>query len=686
MRLVSCRVRHHRSIDDSGLVEFDPEITNIVGVTGSGKTSFLEMLSGVSTKVMFGVDDLPHNSEVLTRFHEGRVPADKIVQLEAVFSVEDSDVPRLPEKYRHARRITLRRAFDGGITLAVDGTPMPRADIEAEANEMRACAARVAKCLSEQSRGHANGGDPFLRSTDDLVRSFCETDFYSRGETMLAINSLSAAAYSAPRPRSTMSKIDDEIMRMQVISLNIANKIDSDRSSALYKSIPKPKYYDKPFELEDEIGLDQFIKNPTSSKTFLYVAQICGLAPAFLATVRTAGASERDAYLEAKSAELSARLNEFWRQEKYAFKLAIDGSRLRLHVRDSTTGTTTPLTERSDGFRWWLAFFLYISTLLASDPGRSIILLDNPATELHERGKGDFLRFIQEAAGSGRMQIVYSTHDRALIDPWRTDCIRVATLTRGGTRIKTVRAAAAAASSGMLEAVMKGIGSPARYSLFGAQRTVSFEGVSDTYIASAVNEYLARTNPGAALDKDTYSINSVGGIGNARHTWQVYNNLDIDFVIVVDRGNQSAGLSRRIGVEEFGRHFVELPAVPGKREVDIEDLVDRVLYYEAFECAYRGILDTVPAMDEIDGDVGQRRSVNYAGWLKRSGMSFNKALAAQCMFSVMLGDGPGRGAQGRGAALERTAEAFAGLFATIKERFEGGPERMADPAAPCPGP
>lgn len=49
--LVSCRVSNYRSIDDSGPVEFDPEITNIVGVTGSGKTSFLKMLSGVSSRV-----------------------------------------------------------------------------------------------------------------------------------------------------------------------------------------------------------------------------------------------------------------------------------------------------------------------------------------------------------------------------------------------------------------------------------------------------------------------------------------------------------------------------------------------------------------------------------------------------------------------------------------------------------
>ena len=685
MHLVSGRVRHYRSIDDSGLVEFDPQITNIVGVTGSGKTSFLKMLSGVSAKAQFGEGDLPHSSEVLTRFHDGEVQAGEIVQLEVVFRVEDTDMPRLPQEYQHARRIAVRRTFDGNMALAVDGTPVPRVDIQNEVNDMLECATRAAKYLPDPNLGRPGDSEPFLRTMDDAIGSFAETDFYNKGDTMLAIQSLRAAVHSVPQPRHVMIGLEKEFSRMEIISDSMEHKIINDPSSALYRSIPKPKYCDRLFDLEDAIDLDQFIKRPYSSKTFLCVAQICGLTPAGLARVRNASAPERDAYLEAKSATLSSQLNQFWRQENYTFKLSMDGHHLRLHVMDKTTGTTTSLTERSDGFRWWMAFFLDISAFLARKSGRNIVLLDNPATELHEKGKGDVLHFIQEAAKSDRIQIVYSTHERALIDPWRTDRIRVASLTREGTKIKAVPAAA---SNGMLETIMKSIGSPARYSLFGAPRTISFEGVSDMYIASAVNEYLARANPDAALDRDTYSISSVGGIGKAQYTWQVYKNLGIDFVIVVDRGGQSAGLSKRIGAEEFGRRFVEIPPVPGKQGADIEDLVDRYLYYEAFECTYRHILDKVPPIDEIDGDEGQRRSVNYAGWFKRSGESFDKALVAQRMFTVMLDERPSRDAPGRAEAIEGTAAVFAGLFAAIKEKYSGGMATAGEPpgpVAPCPG-
>ena len=178
----------------------------------------------------------------------------------------------------------------------------------------------------------------------------------------------------------------------------------------------------------------------------------------------------------------------------------------------------------------------------------------------------------------------------------------------------------------------------------------------------------------------------MGGAEKARHTWQVYSNTGVDFAIVAGRGSRSSKIAQDIGEAEFERRFVVLPPVPEKRDVDIEDLVDRSLYYEAFECTYRHILDRVPPIDEIDGDGGQRRSVNYARWLKRQDMSLDRALVAQRMFTVMLGGRVNRDAPGRADAIEWTAAAFAGLFAAIKSKYGGDQEGPRGPPAPCPGP
>ena len=576
MQIVDGRVTHYRSINDSDVVTFDPEITNVVGVTGSGKTSFLKMLSGVSSGIQFGASDLPHNSDILAKLHDGKVGSRDITQLVATFRVEDEDRARLPPKYRKINLIRIERNLTGGITLSADGKVLPRADIRRESDAMLRRVEQVGKILHSIDHGDSESGAMFVRTVNEAVSNFKEVDFYDKDGMALAVQALRTAAQSTELGRETRIRIESELDEVEAISLDIARNIQADPLSAVYKIIPKPKYCDRVFELEDWIDLDKFIADPFASKTFACVAQLCGLTPMGVDKARSAPPAQRDGYLSTKSALLSSYLNRFWRQENYTFKLAIDGNRLLLHVADKTTGTTTALTERSDGFRWWMAFFLDLSAFLVRKSGRSVILLDNPATELHEKGKADVLRFIQKAAESDRIQIVYSTHERALVDPWRTDRIRVADLTPEGTKIKTVQEASA---NGMLETIMKSIGSPASYSLFGAPRTVSLEGASDMYIVSAINEHMSRTDPDRSLDKDVYSINSMGGVTKARYVLAMYKNMGLDFVIVVDRGSESREVARRVGHDEFERHFVEIPAVAGRGEVDIEDLVDRSLYY-----------------------------------------------------------------------------------------------------------
>ena len=665
MQIVDARVTHYRSINDSGVVEFDPEITNIVGVTGSGKTSFLKMLAGVSDRAQFGEADLPHRSTMLTKLHDGELRSGEITQLEATFKVEEMDRARLPQKYRKVDRITVKRALSGGIVLSADGKTLTKVNIQSEANDILNRADHVVEILHSLEHDDPEDEAIFVQAVDEAIASLREADYYDKNGVALAVQALRAAVHSVEFERNTLMQIEEEFDAIELIRRDLARKIRNDPLSIMYKIIPKPRYSSKVFELEDEIDLDKFIADPFASKTFACVAQTCGLTPMGVDKARSAVPAQRRGYLSTKSAVLSARLNKFWRQENYTFMLAIDGSRLRLNVTDKTTGTDTSLSERSDGFRWWLAFFLDLSAFLTRKSGRSVILLDNPATELHEKGKGDVLRFIQEAAKSDRIQIIYSTHERALVDPWRTDRIRVADLTPEGTQIKTVQAAS---SNGMLETIMKSIGSPARYSLFGAPRTVVFEGASDTYIVSAINEYMTRTNPDASLDKDVYSINTMSGVTKAEYVLSMYKNMGLDFVIVVDRGKESEKVCGRIGYTEFERHFVKLPVVEGKGEVDIEDLVERSLYYEAFKEAYQGILDRVPNIDEIDDDEGQKRSNNYVKWFKKSGREYSKTLVAQRMFRTILDGESARNDPSRARAIEKTSGAFAILFAAIKAK------------------
>lgn len=665
MQMADARVTNYRPIRDSGVVEFDPEITGIVGAPGSGKTSFLRMLSGVSGGAVFGEADLPRGSEAPARSGGGGAGAGGMTQLLATFRVEDADRARLPPECRGASLVGVKRTLAGGIALSADGRAVPRADMRREAGAMAVRAERVAGMIRRSGPG---GADP-ARAADEAVASIREAGSSGAGGVELAMRSLRCQAHSAGLDRAEMGRVESEMDAMDTMRRDMARRLRGDPWSVLYGAVPKPAYRGGAFGLEDGVDLDRFIADPFASRTFACVALACGMTPAGVSRARSAGAAERGRYLSSRSSLLSARLGGFWRREGRALSLEIDGGRLRLSVADGATGAAAPPSELSGGLRWRLAFDLDILSILAGGPGRAVVLLDNPAAELDERGRGEVLRHMEDAARSGSIQVVYATHERALVDPWRAGRVRVARLTAGGARIGTIRAAS---SGGMLESAMGGVGAPARYSLFGAPRTVVFEEYSDMCIAAAVNEYMARADREASMDRDVYSFCAVGGTAGAQQALAMYKGAGIDFVMVVGRGGGGAKESGGGGVEQdHRRRLVEVP-VAGKGEggACIEDLVDRLLYYEAFREAYGGMLGHIPSVDEIDDGGGTGRPDKYRRWLGGAGKEYSRTLVAQGLFGVVLGDGPAGAGPDRAGALERTKSAFAGLFAEIKARYE----------------
>lgn len=672
MRLLDARVQNYRSIIDSGTVAFDPEITCIVGKTGSGKTSFLRMLEGASRGARFGEQELPRQSGMARDLRGGRTEAGQIVQLTAAFEVEDADRPRLPRQYKGARRISVVRTFDGRIGVCADGVRLERAAAEAETailpDLLGSLDSAVARAVHAMRAARPEEAGPYEKSLSEVMRELAGADVRDKDGFEIAVESLRSAVRSQPPVDRDVDRDIDLILRsMTRLADKIAAESRDDPVERLYEQVPKPLYMEDVFKLDDEVAIDEFVSNASASKTFRSISAICGLTPGGMQRIRNASPAERAAYLEAKSSMLSGRLNSFWSQEEYRFELAIDGGMLRLRVTDGTTGATTLASERSEGFKWWTAFFLIVSALLAKGNGRPILLLDNPATGLHDEGRGDVLRFIRTAAESGRLQVVYSTHERALIDPWRTDRVRIAGLGREGTRITTVQAES---DGGQLEAIMKNVGSPARYSLFGAPRMISLEGPSDTYIVSAVNEYALRSGVGSHLARDTYSINTFGGIDAAPRACQMYGDMGLEFVLVVDSGTETASMKRRLGGDPvFKERFVELWEVLG-RDAGMEDMVDRGLYYEAFRRAYKAVLaGRLPTVDEIDGNPRKKRADNYAEWFRKNGTGpFSRTLVAQQMFAVTMGR-DGGGGPDRAEALGRTVENFARLFRAIAAKY-----------------
>lgn len=436
MRLKRVRVQNYRSILDSGYVDVDPELACIVGETGSGKTSFLQMISGIDDNATFSENALPRAlvaaRPVVDLF--GKAP-----QLDASLEVEEQDRLHLPAEYRHIREVRVRRAFGGKTTV----TTVPDYPAGADAGEDYAERAKLRLLCEQMAASFARGAarepslapdkDGFESGLQDLACSKMD-DLKETGMIIRSLRNTINEGRADDRLWADFAKWDGEVGRL----LSRARELAGARpEQQLAELIPKPRYSDGPFELEAEASLDEFMADPSTSETFRCIALITDMTPSSLQQIRSASSGEREAYFAEKSRMLSERFNESWRQGNHDLRVELDHGKLRLAVRDEATGTETSAAERSAGFKWWTAFFLETSAFMTGGSGRQLLLLDDPAMHLHGGAKADALRFLADASRSGRLQVVYSTHDSDLVPQDKPGSTITAELARGGSKFGT---------------------------------------------------------------------------------------------------------------------------------------------------------------------------------------------------------------------------------------------------------
>ena len=351
--------------------------------------------------------------------------------------------------------------------------------------------------------------------------------------------------------------------------------------------------------------------------------------------MRTIDSQSRNSYYETISKKLTEILSKLWSQQKYEFKVSSDNTNITFQVKDPETDAIVSVVEGSEGFKWWLAFYMEISSKLSESSKRSVVLLDNPATSLHDKGKGDILRLLKETSSSEKLQLIYTSHERALIDPWRLDIIRLVEKRTGdGTKLISLNATT---DIGVLTRIREYIGSPARYSLYGASRTLLFEGITDMDLFLAFNEYLERKGK-KYLSRDLYSVDEIGGISNVLDYVKFYKKAGIDFLVIVDSAQKTDHeVLAKIPEEDKQKYVLWIRDIIG-REGDSEDLIDPRLYFLAFgQTVEKEIAHQEP---DINGD--RKKNVNWCKEIAdQNKVQFNKSIVAKQFWHMLNGDADG---------------------------------------------
>src|SRR6266508_2140594 len=131
MLLTSALVRKFKSIDDSGVVRFEPDVTCLVGRNESGKTAFLEALARANP--MAGdprrFDELRDYPRGLRASEHAQVP--DTVAISTSFELCDADVEALRAEFGpgvvSSREVRLERCYSGRRRLTVQQDDAARA-------------------------------------------------------------------------------------------------------------------------------------------------------------------------------------------------------------------------------------------------------------------------------------------------------------------------------------------------------------------------------------------------------------------------------------------------------------------------------------------------------------------------------------------------------------------------------
>src|SRR5262249_33939970 len=95
---------------------------------------------------------------------------------------------------------------------------------------------------------------------------------------------------------------------------------------------------------------------------------------------------------------------------------------MRARIYNALHDMTVPFSDRSAGFIWFFSFLVSFSQVKKAQPD-AVILLDEPALNLHGKAQSDLLRYIEEKLMPDH-QVIYSTHSPFMVPADRLDWVR----------------------------------------------------------------------------------------------------------------------------------------------------------------------------------------------------------------------------------------------------------------------
>lgn len=571
MKLKKVEIKKYKSFEESQEFEIEDDITILVGMNESGKTSALEAIA----KTNYFQDDDSFKFNVT------------------------HDYPRRQKKKMDKSGITPEAVI---CTYEIDSNLINEieSDLGKDTLESREFSV-ITKYDNENSWSNIKiNKKKFIENiTTKLgISSKVLNDKLLKVQTKENLADLKSE-YSDEKYTKGLSEFDKYFKN----EWNWDNDSISEYVSRVYLKPNKPKflYYDEYFSLPSRISIEK-LENSNLDEYELKTAK----ALFELADINTSEILKSEdfedfiAELEATEAIISEELFKYWATNKnlhITFQIdkkeetdARNNTRIVEHILDirvKNKGVSLPLKNRSKGFNWFFSFLVWFKRIQEDKSSNYILLLDEPGLNLHASAQADLLRFIEDL--SDDYQIIYSTHSPFMIASDSLNRVRTVLETDEGS---VVSDSIQEKDPNTLFPLQASLGYDIAQNLFVSKKNLLVEGVSDLIILTAISGILESEKREHL--RDDITIVPTGGLEKVATFISLLRGSKLEIACLLDSYTDAKGkakmdnmIAEKIIHKNKIRFFDEF--LPDYATADLEDLFAKADYIKLFNSAFSEI-------------------------------------------------------------------------------------------------
>ena len=596
MRVEKIKIVSYKTIVSEQELDVDPITTILIGGNETGKTNVLEAIDKFSLDKQFETEDISRSSN---HYSKGTLPSVGIV-----FSLSEEDQQKMAEILPISWSPSKLEIWKKGNSLDdyyVAISKEETAKIFGNEETLRKEIATLSKEVTQErsSRQATN------EELDSMMKRLATTPLPAskaqrfQNRRALLEGKIAALSVSLDEKESRLADDRKTLNELSQITKKIKGELlnlTKEETKSIFQLFPKIYFLGKIEYLSEKTPISSLISQPTKDKNKV-VENLLKLGGITDLSILKEDTRRRSVALRRAGRTVSEQLSQIWKQENIDFQMTADEKTLTINLGEPISISASP-EERSDGFKWFLSFYVQFIADTRAQLRNTLILLDDPAVHLHPKGQKDFLAILDGIGENNQM--IYTAHSPFLINknfPGRT---RLLTKKKAGTLINNKPYSNG--KSRFWEPLRSAIGVSLGDSLFLGGKNLIVEGVSDQIILTGFSHKSATTGK-PYIDLEEIAIVPGMGADSLVQIASLAYSEKLPTMILLDSDKKGDSIVQKLDKKmpklKEDVEILRIKDFETKAET-IEDLIPIGDYLKAVNSAYSRTIDGFKKMNEKD--------------------------------------------------------------------------------------